>query len=120
MAKAYNNRGIAYLNTRQTTLAIQDFSKAISLESNHAQYFFNRASAFIQAALFDKAVSDYTQAVTINPDYGPAFFNRGILRIHLGNKNMGCYDLSIACDLGIGCDRLEQMQRMNFCHKDES
>jgi tetratricopeptide (TPR) repeat protein len=44
-AVAYNSRGYAYLRTHQFELAIRDFSKAISINSEYANAYWNRSAA---------------------------------------------------------------------------
>ncbi|MCH8014820.1 MAG: tetratricopeptide repeat protein, partial [Candidatus Dadabacteria bacterium] len=46
------------------------------------------------------AIQDYNKAIQLNPNYALAYYNRGIVKIHLGQKDSGCLDLSKAGEMG--------------------
>jgi tetratricopeptide (TPR) repeat protein len=72
-AKAYNNRGIAYIWKKQYDLAIADFSKAIELDPQNGKAYNNRAIVYSYQGETDKARQDLQKAqslgIAVNPDF---------------------------------------------------
>jgi len=71
-AKAYNNRGIAYVGRQQYHLAIADFNKAIEFDPKNGKVYNNRAIAYWYKGEVARARQDLQQAqslgISINPD----------------------------------------------------
>lgn len=79
LAKAYNNRGIAYDNKGEFNKAIEDYNKAIELNPNDAEAYNNRALCYIKLAeketdkaeakeYYQKALDDCNTGLSLNPD----------------------------------------------------
>jgi tetratricopeptide (TPR) repeat protein len=72
-AKAYNNRGIAYIWKKQYDLAIADFNKAIELDPKNGKAYNNRAIVYSYQGETDKARQDLHKAqslgIAVNPDF---------------------------------------------------
>jgi tetratricopeptide (TPR) repeat protein len=70
--KAYNNRGIAYIDKQQFDLAIADFTKAIELDPKNGKTYNNRAVAYWQKGEIARARQDIQKAqslgIPVNPD----------------------------------------------------
>lgn len=58
---AYYNRGIAYDRLGDFVSAVADFSTAISLDPNNADFYHNRGFSRRKMGQFEAALSDYTQ-----------------------------------------------------------
>jgi tetratricopeptide (TPR) repeat protein len=73
MAKAYNNRGIAYIWKKQYDLAVADFTQAIKLDPKNGKAYNNRAIVYSYQGDNTKALQDLHKAqslgITINPDF---------------------------------------------------
>jgi Flp pilus assembly protein TadD len=73
MVKAYNNRGVAYMNGKQYDLAIADFTKVIELDPKHGKAYNNRAIAYWCKEDKEKARQDVKKAeglgIKVNPDF---------------------------------------------------
>ena len=71
-AKAYNNRGIAYVGRQQYDLAIADFNKAIELDPKNGKVYNNRAVAYWHKGEVAQARQDIQKAqslgIPVNPD----------------------------------------------------
>ena len=71
-AKAYNNRGIAYVGKKQYDLAIADFNKAIKLDPKNGKVYNNRAVAYWHKGEVARARQDIQKAqslvIPVNPD----------------------------------------------------
>jgi Tfp pilus assembly protein PilF len=72
-AKAYNNRGIAYVWKKKYDLAIADFNKAIKLDPKNGKAYNNRAIVYSYMGETDKARQDIETAkslgVEVNADF---------------------------------------------------
>lgn len=79
LAKALNNRGLAYSNKANYDQAIQDFDRALSLKPDTVEALNNRGLAYEQKGDFDRAMQDYDEAIRLQPGYASAFNNRGLL-----------------------------------------
>lgn len=73
MAKAYNNRGIAYIWKKQYDLAVADFTQAIKLDPKNGKAYNNRAIVYSYQGDNTKALQDLHKAqslgIAINPDF---------------------------------------------------
>ncbi|MEH2336007.1 nSTAND1 domain-containing NTPase [Nostoc sp.] len=69
--EAYVNRGITY-STRDhqndQNLAIQDYNKAIELDSQKTDVYISRGIAYAALGKLDKAIDDYNTAINIKPN----------------------------------------------------
>ena len=57
--------------------AIEDYTKAIELNPQHANAYHNRGLAWSKKGDRDKAIEDYNKAIELNPQYADAYNNRG-------------------------------------------
>jgi uncharacterized RDD family membrane protein YckC len=83
----YIERGNAYLNYGEHLLAIDNYTKAIELNSNDAVAFNNRGYAYTLNGDLDLAIEDYDQAIALDPDYGMAYNNLGFTLNQLGDTS---------------------------------
>jgi tetratricopeptide (TPR) repeat protein len=65
--------------------AIQDFSKAIQLNSKYQYAYFMRAFVYKQVQEFQRSLANYNQAILVNPKYFEAYYNRAILKNKLND-----------------------------------
>ena len=78
-AGAYNERGQAFSRLGRQEDAIEDFTRALSLDPAQASiYYTNRGFAFLALRDQDSAIEDYTQAIRANPNNAQAFFGRAL------------------------------------------
>jgi lipoprotein NlpI len=79
LAAAYLFRGNAQVERKQLEAAIDDFSKAISIDGGATDALYNRAAAYAAIGRLDLAVADYTQLLKIAPNDPDTLFNRAWL-----------------------------------------
>jgi len=86
------------LNEHQN--AIQDFNKAIEINSMDADSFNKRGES--KKALNNSlgALDDFTKSIEIEPRHAIAHRNRGNIRFELYRLNHGCADWRVASRLG--------------------
>jgi Flp pilus assembly protein TadD len=73
----YRNRGIAYLETGQSDLAIADFSKALGLNPNEEETYNDRGAAYLGKGWTESAIGDFSRAIRLNPKNAEPYRNRG-------------------------------------------
>ena len=78
LAKAYNNRGVAYAQEGSLPRAIADFTMAIANNPKDAEAYNNRGHAYAGQGNLSQAIFDYTKAIGINTFYVKAYNNREI------------------------------------------
>ncbi|MGO4450880.1 tetratricopeptide repeat protein [Phyllobacterium sp. TAF24] len=77
-AKAYYDRGNAYLDAQKLDLAVADYSQAISLKPDFKDAYYSRGYARHDLGDYDHAIEDYDAALKLVPDdvdslYGKAY-----------------------------------------------
>jgi len=80
--------------------ALQDYNKAIELNTNYAYAYYNRGIAKYELKDYSGAIQDFTKAIELDPNYAVTYYNRGAAKILLGQKINGCLGLSEAGELG--------------------
>ena len=87
--------------------ASHDFTKAISLSPNNAEYYFYRANAYKNLGNNQEANVDLTKAISINPKFAQAYFLRSFVNYSLRYYKQTVADCETAISLnGIFKDKL--------------
>jgi tetratricopeptide (TPR) repeat protein len=93
----YSNRGVALLRAGNAQGAIDDFSSAISLNTNFSRAYNNRGSVLSDFGKYDEALQDLDKAIEHDPSFADAYDNRGNTRARKGEpqKALADYDRSL-------------------------
>jgi len=89
-AMDYNNRGLMYFYLGQFLQAIQDYNRAIAIDTKLDHAYNNRANCYAAQGNFYAALTDYEMALDLNPTNLRALINQGITF-----RELGLYDLAI-------------------------
>ena len=92
--RAHTNRGLRYLNLGKHQRALDDFNRALALESNSAQSYINRANANGQLGKYARAIEDCARAIGLQPDLKGVHYNRGNYYKQVGNFQRALDDYS--------------------------
>ncbi len=76
LAIAHNNRGVAHLAAGDPDSALDDYERALSLDSAYAMAYANRGMAHLAKGDFVQSLRDYDTAIAFDPAYAPAYTNR--------------------------------------------
>ncbi|HYA13203.1 MAG TPA: tetratricopeptide repeat protein [Syntrophales bacterium] len=76
-AKDITQQGLSLLREKQYPQAIEQFNKAIDLDSKAITPYILRGSAFIQMKEYEKAIDNFNQAIAAMPKEAAAYFHRG-------------------------------------------
>jgi tetratricopeptide (TPR) repeat protein len=98
-AEEYYNRGNTYKKQGNLTQAIDDYTKAISINSKHAKAYYNRGNIYAKQDNLLQAIDDYTKAIEINPRYKDAYYNRGNTYGKQGNLIQAITDYTNAIEI---------------------
>ena len=106
-----NKRGMAYryrlFGKKNSEYAILDFTKAININSNNAEYYFNRAVVKNDIEDFKGAIEDFSKGIQLNPNNIQAFFCRGISKYYSKNYKSSIEDFEEVV-------RIDSTQKMKY------
>jgi tetratricopeptide (TPR) repeat protein len=93
--EAYNQRGVAHLNSGQNQPAIEDFTIAIRLQPDNALAYFNRGTIYSNLNQDKQAIDDFSEAIRLKPDTTAGVYNsRGIIYNKLGKYELAIKDFN--------------------------
>ena len=96
-----NNLAFLYSETGRMNLAIDCYSKAITMKP--MEYFFQRrATCYTLLNNYKMAMLDYTKAIEMNPANAEMYFNRGVCFFHTEQREKACIDWKKASSMGYG------------------
>ncbi|TAL22841.1 MAG: tetratricopeptide repeat protein [Nitrospirae bacterium] len=110
-ARGYYNLGTTYQDKRQFDMAIENYTKAVSINPAHIKAYINRGNAYDEKKQPYKAIEDYLKALSINPDYADAYFNLGVTCFRNGMIDNAISNFRKACFRGNqkSCESLKQL-----------
>jgi tetratricopeptide (TPR) repeat protein len=98
----YLNRGDLYLRHKErgnVKEAIDDFTRAISIDGSDASFHRCRAYACLEAERFQEAIDSFSQAIGLEPDFRQTYFDRAKAYQGMGDQEKADQDLSVASRL---------------------
>ncbi|MGB0525074.1 MAG: caspase family protein [Flammeovirgaceae bacterium] len=97
LADAYYQRGIAQRKNGELDAAIEDYSKAIELDSLNPDFYNSRGLAYNSYHKNTLALNDYGRALELDPNHAQTHFNRGRLFIlkQLYKEALADFDIAI-------------------------
>ncbi len=101
LAEFYSKRGQAFRRLSDNTAAIEDFTKALSIDPADATVLNNRGNALTSIGEYGRAVEDFRSAITIEPGNAYLHYNLGHTAILMGDGVEGRKHISIAGGLGL-------------------
>ncbi len=94
LGAAYLFRGNAQVERRQFAAAIDDYSKALSVDSGATDALYKRAAAYAQLGRLDLAIEDYDRLLQVAPNDPDTLFNRAWLYSIQGKYDAASDDLT--------------------------
>ena len=96
----YLNRGFANEAFKNPNGAIQDFTKAITVDLNNAGGYVARGNALYNIAKYQDAAEDYKKAEILSPDNSVITYNIGMAYYKDEDKTSACRYFKKACTQG--------------------
>ena len=91
---------MAYVHLKEQLTAIEDFTAAVNIDSNHADAFNNRAAALLELGRFEQALSDADTAIGLRPGFASPYAIRALANISLGRSKDAEVNAEKAQELG--------------------
>lgn len=112
-ARAYNNRGVAYLGRKDYQAAVKDFSRALQDDSTYRLAYQNRAFAFLKQGKIKNAIEDAKTLVSLDSKNLGALVTLGMIYYGAGQNAQALATLKSACVMGsqLACIRVELVKR---------
>ena len=92
-AVLYYYRGLAYSAKNQESLAVQDFTRAISLQPLRAAYYLRRGASLLRTSQYQQAIDDFTKVMELEPENPYARGRRARGLFYLGQTQKAIDDL---------------------------
>jgi tetratricopeptide (TPR) repeat protein len=92
-AVLYYYRGLAYSAKNQETLAVEDFTRAVSLQPLQASYYLQRGVSLLRNGQYQRAVDDFTKVMELEPENPYARGRRARGLFYLGQTQKALDDL---------------------------
>ena len=87
------------MTTGQHDLAINDYSKAITINPAMYTYYNKRGIAFRRLGKYDEALDDFTKAIALDPAYAWSYDNRAWTYYHKAEYQSALDDFNKAIAL---------------------
>ncbi len=82
---AHVNLGVAYLEANNQDKALEQFDKALRLDSCRASVHDNRGIVLYEKGETELAMASFRRAIACDPGYAKAYYNLAILQSNAGN-----------------------------------
>jgi len=92
----YMERAWSYLRLKNSEKALEDFGKAISIDSKNANAYYERAKVLKERREFQKSVDDYSKYLEFHPEVGDVRFERASVYRELGEFQKAVEDCTKA------------------------
>ena len=96
----YINKGYKKIVDGDYKGALQQFNKAIELDSRNIEAYNNRGIVLGILGEHVRAIQDFNRAIDLSPTNSEAYKSRGISKLYLTQKESGCLDLAKAEQMG--------------------
>ena len=98
-ADPFYYRGRAYVSKGRMDKAIDDFTRALSIDHRYARAYCGRGIAFMRKGLVDIALEDFSKAIALNPQYVEPRWRRGQAYLDTGSNDRAVRDALRAIQL---------------------
>ena len=97
--QSFYNSGLTKVNENLFDGAIEDFTKAIELNSSNPHYFNQRAICYLNIHKFDLSLFDMNKAVELDPKYAYFYTCRGFLKTKMKDMKGAIEDYETSLEL---------------------
>jgi tetratricopeptide (TPR) repeat protein len=97
--EAMNTRGQVWLKAGDYERAVEEFSRAIEMDSSHGEVWGNRGIARLRLGLIDAAIQDFSRAIQLDAELAEAYVYRGVAYTENGELDRASKDFNEALRL---------------------
>jgi tetratricopeptide (TPR) repeat protein len=101
LAIAYQDRAEGYRLSKEYDRALEDFNRAIKIDSGMAYPFLNRAEVWRLKGDYDQVIADATQAIRLDPALNASWTIRGMAYKEIGALNKAREDFNHALSIPV-------------------
>lgn len=98
-AFAFNQRGTLYAVTGRKSMAVEDFTKAVTINKKYFDAYYNRGCVHYEMGQYKEATADCGKAVELYPGFAKAFNIRSIAYGRLREYQNALSDINQAINL---------------------
>jgi tetratricopeptide (TPR) repeat protein len=91
----YNSRAKLYFNQQKYDRALEDYNRAIALDSTEGEYFINRGAVFALSNNLPMALNDFNKGLEVRPDHANGYKNRSLIYQSFGQWDKALSDIEI-------------------------
>jgi Flp pilus assembly protein TadD len=95
---AYNQRGNAFDLSGRLQKALEDFSRAVQINSKYFDAYYNRGCIYYKLGQFNQAIEDCNRAIALSPLFAKAYNIRGMAYGGQKNYEQALSDISKAIE----------------------
>jgi len=95
-------RGDAYFLLNKFDKAVDDYTKALTLDSNQIEAHFGRGLALARSGWIEEGIVELTLYINKNPNSSAAYTKRGVRRLWLGEQDAAQKDFERALEIDPG------------------
>ena len=75
----YNSRAKLYFNLKKYDLSLQDYNRAIAMDSTEGEFYINRGAVFALSNDLPRALEDFNKGLILDPDHANGYKNRSLI-----------------------------------------
>lgn len=102
-AKKYFHLGVKCYKNNDFEGAINNFTKAIKIESNYKEAYYARGTVYNSLREYEETIKDYTKAIAIDSDFIDAYNDRGAVYYEIGKYEDAINDYTKVISLKSDC-----------------
>jgi S1-C subfamily serine protease len=102
LERAFNRRGLAYMDLNRFAEAANDFTSVIRLNPRIAGYYDNRQNAYRAMGRLQEALNDANKAIRLAPTYSFVYVGQGNVFADMGQYDLAIEDYTKAISLDSG------------------
>ncbi len=95
----FNHRGLVYFALSEYEKAIEDFTRAIDMNTKDTRVYTNRGLAHRMLKQYDLALADFNKSLELNPLWPDTFYGRSLTHYDMGNIQAALEDCDKAINL---------------------
>lgn len=99
LARAFNNRGLAFARLNDLPRAISEFDQAVRVNPQYSEAYRNRGGVFAMRGDYARAIADLDEALRLDPRNVKAFQNRALSHQFQADYGRAVTDFDSAIEL---------------------
>jgi tetratricopeptide (TPR) repeat protein len=90
----YNSRAKLYFNQKKFDIALEDYNRAIEMDSTEGEYYINRGAVYALTNNLPRALEDFNKGLELRPDHANGYKNRSLIYQSFGQWENAISDIT--------------------------